>query len=103
MFSALHIPVWRDLLRDYPDCLICDFLEYGWPISYTSATLPTFDLRTHRGALDLPGPVNSYLFNTVQLGRLQDRSTVPFPEGFVVSPLNTVEKCDSEERRIIVD
>ena len=47
MFSALHIPVWRDLLRDYPDCLICDFLEYGWPISYTSATLPTFDLRTH--------------------------------------------------------
>ena len=29
--------------------------------------------------------------------------TVPFPEGFVVSPLNTVEKCDSEERRIIVD
>lgn len=104
VFSALHIPVWRDLLRDYPDCLICDFLEYGWPISYTSATLPTFDLWTHCGALDFPAPVNSYLFNEVQLGRYAGPlTTVPFPEGFVVSPLNTVEKCDSEERRIIVD
>lgn len=86
VLSALHIPVWRDLLRDHPDCLVCDFLEYGWPISYTSAALPTFDLGTHRGAFDFPAPVNSYLFNKVQLGRLQDRWHRSFPGGVCSFP-----------------
>lgn len=101
MFSALNITMWRELLRDYRDRLICDFLEFGWPIGYTSDTLPIFDLKTHRGALDFR--INACLSNELKLGRIIGPfDTVPFPQGFVVSPLNTVEKRHSKERRVIV-
>ena len=96
--------MWRELLSGYPDEIICDFLEFGWPIGYMSDTLPTFDLRTHRGALDFPDQVNAYLSTELKLGRIAGPfDTVPLAQGFVVSPLNTVEKRDSEESRVIVD
>ena len=50
----LNIPVWRALLQGYEDRVICDFLEFGWPLGYTNQTLPVFELRTHRGALTFP-------------------------------------------------
>ena len=69
-----------------------------------SDTLPIFDLRTHRGALTFPDQVNAYLSKEVQLGRIAGPfDKAPFMQGFVLSPLNTVEKRDSEERRVIVD
>ena len=70
VFSALNIAKWRELLQHYPDNVICDFLEFGWPIGYMSDTLPIFDLRTHRGALTFPDQVNAYLSKEVQLGRI---------------------------------
>ncbi|CAH3140934.1 unnamed protein product [Pocillopora meandrina] len=69
-----------------------------------SDTLPIFDLRTHRGALTFPDQVNAYLSKEVQLGRIAGPfNKALFMQGFVLSPLNTVEKRDSEERRSIVD
>ena len=104
VFSALNIAKWRELLQHYPDNVICDFLEFGWPIGYMSDTLPIFDFRTHRGALTFPDQVNTYLSKEVQLGRIAGPfDKAPFMQGFVLSPLNTVEKRDSEERRVIVD
>ena len=104
VFSALNIAKWRELLQHYPDNVICDFLEFGWPIGYMSDTLPIFDLRTHRGALTFPDQVNAYLSKEVRLGRIAGPfDKAPFMQGFVLSPLNTVEKRDSEERRVIVD
>ena len=52
VFSTLNIAIWRELLSGYRDQIICEFLEFGWPIGYMSDTLPIFDLQTHRGALD---------------------------------------------------
>ena len=84
--------------------VICEFLGFGWPIGYMSDTLPIFDLRTHRGALDFPDQVNAYLSKELKLGRIDGPfDTMPLAQGFVVSPLNTVKKRDSEERRVIFD
>ena len=58
-FSAFNIAKWRELLQHYPDNVICDFLEFGWPIGYMSDTLPIFYFRTHRGALTFPDQVNT--------------------------------------------
>ena len=102
--SRQNIPVWRALLQDYEDSVICDFLEFGWPLGYTNQTLPVFDLRTHRGALDFPSAVQDYTSNEILLGCVVGPfDAPPFPDGFVVSPLNTVAKRDSQERRVIVD
>ena len=73
-------------------------------MGYTSPTLPVFDLRTHRGALNFPSAVDAYLRSEILLGRVAGPfNESPFPDGFVVSPLNTVAKRDSNERRVIVD
>ena len=102
--SRLHIPSWRLFLHDYHDNIICDFLEFGWPIGYVRDTLPSFTFRTHRGALAYPDSVSQYLTSELKLGRVAGPfRSVPFTDGFVISPLNTVEKRDSSERRVIVD
>ena len=72
--STLHFSTWRELLQDYEDSLVCDFLEFGWPVGFMPTTLPVFDFRTHRDALTVAGPFDA----------------VPFTDGFVVTPLNTV-------------
>ena len=92
------------LLLDYEDSVICDFLEFGWPLGYTNQTLPVFDLRTHRGALNFPSAVQDYINSEISLGRVAGPfAAPPFSDGFVVSPLNTVPKRDSHEHRVIVD
>jgi len=48
--------------------------------------------------------VNAYLSKEFKLSRIAGPfDTVLLAQVFVVSPLNTVEKQDSEERRVIVD
>lgn len=102
--SKLKTDLWWDLLRVYPDNIVCEFLEFGWPVGYTRDTLPIFDLRTHHGASNFPDTVQQYLDREVDLGRVAGLFvSPPFTDGFVVSPLNTVEKHDSVERQVIVD
>ena len=100
----MNISIWRELLQDYEDSVVCDFLEFGWPVGFMPTTLPVFDLRTHRGAILFSEQVTAYLTNEISLGRVAGSfDTVPFTDGFVVSPLNTVLKRHSAERRVIVD
>ena len=105
--SQLDVPMWRHLLQDYDDFVVCDFLDFGWPVGYTKLELPVFDVRTaHRGALNFPQSVTDYLASEVTLGRIAGPFAInqsPFPDKLIVSPLNTVEKRDSTERRVIVD
>ena len=102
--STLNISTWRELLQDYEDSAVCEFLEFGWPVGFMPTTLPVFDLRTHRGALLFSEQVTAYLTKEISLGRVAGPfDAVPFTDGFVVSPLNTVPKRDSPERRVIDD
>ena len=50
--SGLHIPVWRQLLTDYPDMSLVDLLEYGWPLDYTSTRIHIPTLKNHLVAAD---------------------------------------------------
>ena len=59
--SALNIYKWRELLQDYEDSVVCDNLEFGWPVGFMPTNLPNFDLRTHRGSLLFPEQVTAYL------------------------------------------
>ena len=94
--SRLNIPVWRALLEDYEDRVICDFLEFGRPLGYNNQTLPLFDLRTHGGALTFPFAFQEYIGSEISLGRAAGPfAAPPFHDGFVVSPLNTVAKRNS--------
>ena len=101
--SRLNVQLWRDLLLDYPDNISCEFLEFCWSLGYCSEAIPVFDLRNHRGVLNFPVAVKTYLTGEIQLGRVAGPFDVPpFADAFVVSPLNTVPKRDSSERGVIV-
>ena len=89
--STLHISTWRELLQDYEESVVSDFLEFGWPVGFMPTTLPVFDLPTHRGALLFAEQVTAYLTKETSLGRVAGPiDAVPLTDGFVVTPLNTV-------------
>ena len=49
--NKFNIPLWRELLHDYPDNIVCDFLEFGFPLDFdTSVNLRTDERRNHKGA-----------------------------------------------------
>ena len=106
VLSRLNIPLWRQYLHDYHGARICDFLEYGWPVGYDYSTqgFPVSQLRNHQGALLFPDAIDSYLQNEIYRNAvLGPFETNPFSCPVALSPLNSVPKHDSAERRIIVD
>ena len=103
--TSLNIPLWRSLLSEYTDVGVCDFLEFGWPIGYDyRGALPSSVFRNHRGAIDFPSAVDSYLSTELRLGSVCGPfARNPFSSPYAVSPLNSVPKQGSDERRFILD
>ena len=97
--SRLHLDTWHHLLSDFSDNVICEFLEFGWPINYTSPTPPTPMSHNHPSACNDPDDVRQFIAKEVQL----QATTGPFSCNFMTSPLLTVPKKDSTSRRIVMD
>ena len=104
-FSKLNIPLWREWLVDYKDYIICDFLEFGFPLDFDkSVELNTNERRNHKGARDYPEFVDKYLCTEVGKSRIVGPfKSNPLSVAIMVSPLNSVPKRSSDERRVIVD
>ena len=103
---SFKVSCWREYLRNYKDTQICDFLEYGWPVGYdySSHGFPCSQLQNHQGALLFPETIDSYLLaERRRQAVIGPYSFNPFLGAVALSPLNSVPKQDSSERRIIVD
>ena len=99
----------KRMLGTYSDILVCELLKYGFPIGFEGGdvkfeTLETWKYKNHKGAEDFPDDINSYLGkenqNSAILGPFKSN---PFTSNLKVSPLNTVPKKDTSERRVILD
>ena len=101
--SGLNIPVWKQCLRDYSDKRVVSFLEYGWPLGVTKPVEPFPPAKNHTGALHFSKQVDQYLADQVSKGRVLGPFSQPIFPGSVLSPLNTVPKKGSVERRVILD
>ncbi|CAH3034487.1 unnamed protein product [Porites evermanni] len=66
----LNISVWRHYLTDYVDHVVLDFLQFGWPINYTSSVLPQPTHTNHQSALAYPEDVQHYLSTELSFGAL---------------------------------
>ena len=104
-YNRLNISLWRKVLHDYDDQIICDFLEFGFPLDFDkSVQLHTDERRNHKGARDYQEYVSEYIRKEVSECRIAGPfSNNPFSVPIMVSPLNSVPKSSSIERRIIVD
>ena len=106
---AAHL---RFMLQDYKDQQLCDFLEFGFPIGYNGNNeilqqiykKDVWKFKNHKGAEQFPEDLNAYFgkesSNKAIMGPFKDN---PFQSGIKISPLNSVPKKDSSERRVILD
>lgn len=102
--TGLQIPIWRRELSDYSDKHICDFLDFGWPLGYTSGAFPSGPGKNHQSALAYPEHVQEYINKEVSHNAIVGPfSMIPFTR-FHISPLMTREKKGtSDSRRVIMD
>ena len=110
--TNLNIQYMRSMLVDYKDYRICDFLEFGFPLGYLGddSILVEVDkknlwkYKNHQGAEEFPNDMLLYLKKESQhRAILGPFKTNLFNSGIKISPLNTVPKGDSCERRVILD
>ena len=111
-FAGCQIPVQSNInfeflekeLENYHDREIILLLRYGCPLSYEGSGNLSRNCRNHKGATDFPEHIDKYLEREMAAGAVMGPfRESPFEIETVVSPLNTVPKRDSDERRVIVD
>ena len=103
--TRLNIPFFQFMLADYDDVAIVELLKYGFPIGFAGKlSKKQGPIKNHRGVIEYPKEVQKYLEKEKHYGAiLGPFDQVPFSEDFCISPLNTVSKKDSLERRVILD
>ena len=91
----------RTWLTDYKDHLLCDLLQFGFPIGLNGdqsifrdvKSTDVWKLRNHKGALEFPEKMNDYLYKESKHKSIAGPFTEnPFKEGIKISPLNSVLK-----------
>ncbi|CAC5384008.1 unnamed protein product [Mytilus coruscus] len=107
VYSKLCIKFWRQELCDYEDQEVCDMLEFGWPLGF-DRKFEEFEnnkiAKNHSGARDFAKDIDKYIKKEVGYGAvLGPFASNPFNDHLVISPLNSVPKANSEERRVIMD
>ena len=103
--SKLNMKMWRKRLSNYSDKIVCDYLEYGFPLDFNKNNKLSYDeRRNHKGAKDYPEFIQKYLKKECSASRIAGPFTVnPLSVPLAVSPMNTVPKASMDERRVIVD
>jgi hypothetical protein len=89
---------------NYSNYQVCDFLEYGWPVVHNGISIRSSSCKNHTGATDFPEQITSYLIKEASYQAIVGPSKGnPFNDQIALSPLNSVPRKDSSERRVIVD
>ena len=102
VYSRLNIPFFRSLLKNYWDSNLCELLEFGFPIGLVR-DVNVLANRNHKGAEEYPTDIDKYLEKEGYYNAILGPFVVAPFSHYVVSPLNSVPKKDSNERRVILD
>lgn len=108
----MNLEIIRYLLRDYKDSQLCDLLEFGFPLGYMGndkiltecKRKDLWKFKNHKGAEEYSDSMIDYLAkeseNKAILGPFKQN---PFKQGIKISPLNSLPKKDTDERRVILN
>ena len=101
--SGLKIAEWRSRLSGYHDSSLCDYLEFGWPIGYTSLATPASTHTNHGSTVAAPEIIQAYLEKEQNLRSLCGPfNTSPLINNLVISPMQIVYSR-SGKPRVVVD
>jgi len=82
-----HFFATKHYLADYVDHVVVDFLQFGWPINYTSSVLPQPTHTDHQSALAYPTDVQHYLSTELSFGAFAGPfKENPLPDDLTTSP-----------------
>ena len=96
--------MWRHYLQGYSDSDVVAFLEYGWPINFSSAKLPKSTFKNHSSALKRPDIIDDYIKTEMQNAAIiRPFESNPFSSDCVVSPLQVVIKDSTSKPRVVHD
>lgn len=86
--SNLNMPEWRRRLIHYADKSLCDFLEFGWPVRYSSCSPPVQSTQNHCSARSNPTVIDQFLSSECELGAAcRPFVTNPLSVDISISPL----------------
>ncbi|VDI40411.1 Hypothetical predicted protein [Mytilus galloprovincialis] len=92
------------MLSMYHDSDIANFLEYGFPLSCEGSCSGLSEEKNHAGARSHPDDMRKYLKKECTYGSIIGPFfSNPFNTDMVISPLNSVPKKDTLDRRVILD
>ena len=103
--SRWNLGRFTELLQDYEDKEVVEWLRYGWPTGrLPTAPATTLNTKNHKGAMDFPQDLRDYLDKEASYGAIMGPyDKIPFSGNVGISPLSTRAKKDSRERRVILD
>ena len=102
--SQLKCEAWDDLLAEYEDKEICQFLRYGWPVTFTAATPPISTPVNHASAHRHPAVITKFIQKELSLDALLGPfGAPPFSPWTKISPLMTRDKPSGDGKRVIID
>lgn len=102
--SDLNILNWRTCLEEYHDKILCEYLEFGWPIGYHANSPPATTERNHPSANAHQQHVDRFIKTELACNAiLGPFSSEPFTPWTRISPIMTRPKKGSDDRRIIID
>ena len=101
--SRLNIPAWEELLMDYPDKHLIEYLKFGFPLSITnSQAIHNQSIVNHHSALQFSEAVEEYIQREKAHGTLLGPAKDIQCPYIHCSPLLTRHK-DISKRRIILN
>ena len=106
LFSHWNLGAWRFFSDGFSDQEVPLLLEFGAPLSHSGKLDLCTDvcINNHQGAVRYPEQVDAYLLEEISQGAvLGPFQQSPFSQECKISPLNTVEKKESSDRRVILD
>ena len=100
-----NIPLLSDMLHDYHDKEVLQYLEYGFPVDRDDEVQLELGGLNHRGATDHPQHIDEYIKKEIELGAMIGPfDNIPFKSAPVaISPLSTRPKKGTTAHRIIMD
>ena len=107
VLSTWNIELLRSLLHDYKDKWIVDYLQFGFPVNFKGRRHEGGGSRghkNHKGARENMTDVDRYVVTEIEhKSALGPFTSNPFSLQPRFSPINTRDKKDSTEKRVIVD
>lgn len=110
--NKINVDFMRNMLTtsNYKDLQVCDLLEFGFPIGFEGSVEDChtknhfWQYKNHKGATEYSEDIHKYIQKESRYGAIIGPfKNNPFKEKIVISPLNSVPKKDTSERRIIMD